>query len=891
MKHLPIFIFLSFCFPVQGQEPDNESIRLRSYLQALRDFSRHIPQEKVYLHFDNTSYYQGDPIWFKCYVTTAQHQLSELSKTLYVELLNPGGEIISTRILKMENGQCHGDFRLTQLPFYSGFYEVRAYTKYMLNFGDEVIFSRLLPVFNKPKTEGHFEEKAMLNYSRLGMDNYPMKREEPEKGKAVNLRFFPEGGNPVQGVASRIAFEATDETGNPIEVTGMVVDGTNQVLCSFSSTHEGRGIFRYTPGDAGRRKDVAEVDYSGKKYRFDLPDVLPQGVIMEVDNLSHPDSIGISLRKNSHTPSQMVGVVVLHGGKFLSYRFTHITQDNEVSFRMDKTQFPSGVSQVVVFNVNGAIVCDRLVFTGGNKWVGITAKTDKSMYKPLELVDMVLSVTDRGANPVQTTFSLSVRDGANEVEGSHHILTDLLLMSEIKGFVRNPPWYFEDDDEMRRTALDVLLMVQGWRRYSWNKMAGLEPLNLKYFAEQGIETNGTVVSLLTQTPKPSVDVDMLLVQKAENDAEGGGYMDSFVTDNLGRFSFVSDVNGRWNMVLSVSEKGKKKDHQILLDRLFSPKPGAYRYADLQVHIAAKNSENNQINDDTPDDAPDHDGELFFASRQDSLAKLGIGEQVRQLTPATVRARRRTQGQDIYQNRSTSVAYYDVATESDRIYDSGKYIGKNIHELLKNMNPDFSVVPGTVSQPLKVSTEASKNMNSDSSIQPDGDADGDMEWMLYRNRMVLFVIDYERVDWSKRMSKFGYQYLNLSAIKSIYINETTSAFCEYFFIPGISCELVRGRFGCVVFIETYPDGQIPVEGAHGVRKTWLEGYSPVSEFYSPNYSVLPPMPDYRRTLYWNPMVTTDEFGQAHIQFYNNSSAKNFSISAETVTPSGMIGIYK
>ena len=97
------------------------------------------------------------------------------------------------------------------------------------------------------------------------------------------------------------------------------------------------------------------------------------------------------------------------------------------------------------------------------------------------------------------------------------------------------------------------------------------------------------------------------------------------------------------------------------------------------------------------------------------------------------------------------------------------------------------------------------------------------------------------------------------------------------------------FGCVVFIETY-DEDVPVD-VRGLRRTWLEGYSAVSEFYSPNYSILPPMPDYRRTLYWNPMVTPDENGIAKIEFYNNSRGRNFSVSAETVTPNGIIGVYK
>ena len=107
---------------------------------------------------------------------------------------------------------------------------------------------------------------------------------------------------------------------------------------------------------------------------------------------------------------------------------------------------------------------------------------------------------------------------------------------------------------------------------------------------------------------------------------------------------------------------------------------------------------------------------------------------------------------------------------------------------------------------------------------------------------------------------------------------------------MSCIDKTQRFGCVVFIETY-QGKIPVEGGKGVRKTWLEGYSAVKEFYSPNYSEIPPETDYRRTLYWNPNVTTDETGKAKIEFYNNSRCTNFSISAETVTTEGKIGKYK
>ena len=58
----------------------------------------------------------------------------------------------------------------------------------------------------------------------------------------------------------------------------------------------------------------------------------------------------------------------------------------------------------------------------------------------------------------------------------------------------------------------------------------------------------------------------------------------------------------------------------------------------------------------------------------------------------------------------------------------------------------------------------------------------------------------------------------------------------------------------------------------------------------DYNLMPPEADYRRTLYWNPNVTTDKDGKAKIDFYNNSSCKQMFISAEGITKDGTPIIY-
>ena len=266
---LATFAFILSSINASAQEAqetiDSTAQKLMGYAAALNNFGKALPQEKVYLHLDNTSYYQGDKIWFQAYVVTADNKPTALSRTLYVELLNAGGTVVNKVTLPIVNGRCNGDFALTHLPFHSGFFEIRAYTKYMTNFGEDVIFSRVIPVFDKPEKEGNFEEKKMLRM-RTKNSRYVVKREWEERSEEVTLKFFPEGGNLVAGVASQVAFEATDQGGAPLEIKGRIVSKGGDTKGEFATRHEGRGVFEYTPSEG----DKAEVEYRGKNYKFDL---------------------------------------------------------------------------------------------------------------------------------------------------------------------------------------------------------------------------------------------------------------------------------------------------------------------------------------------------------------------------------------------------------------------------------------------------------------------------------------------------------------------------------------------------------------------------------------------------------------------------------------------
>ena len=75
---------------------------------------------------------------------------------------------------------------------------------------------------------------------------------------------------------------------------------------------------------------------------------------------------------------------------------------------------------------------------------------------------------------------------------------------------------------------------------------------------------------------------------------------------------------------------------------------------------------------------------------------------------------------------------------------------------------------------------------------------------------------------------------------------------------------------------------------GRRTTTVKGFTRPVQFYSPIYPDGPieGHADYRRTLYWNPNVITDEEGRARVEFYNNSFTRKFTINAAGITASGI-----
>ena len=243
----------------------NMPTTLDGWADRLQKFGKSIPQEQIFIHTDNTCYFLGDTLFYKAYVRRSDGIPSRVSKVLYVELLNQDGYLVQRQLLELERGEAHGDFVLND-TLYGGYYELRAYTRWQLNWGEfehphtdfaemwfynkkmakdyyrdyEKLYSKVFPVFDKPREPGAFDHFMTLR---------PLRRQfkaDKEMPKAV-VRLYPEGGHLVAGVKNRVAFEANDDEGMHIEGTLTVVDASGNKVAEAKTEQRGRGSVELIP--------------------------------------------------------------------------------------------------------------------------------------------------------------------------------------------------------------------------------------------------------------------------------------------------------------------------------------------------------------------------------------------------------------------------------------------------------------------------------------------------------------------------------------------------------------------------------------------------------------------------------------------------------------------
>jgi hypothetical protein len=291
----------------------------------------------------------------------------------------------------------------------------------------------------------------------------------------IDLAFYPEGGELIEGMACGLGFKALNEYGKPADVRGNIVDQSGNIVAVFDSYHQGMGKLEFTPQN-GQEYFAEITSPANVSKKYDLPKVSQVGYGLKVNKQSLK-SIDLEIS----SPRDEVLYLVAQSRQDI--QFSSVIEATEGISRLSipTESFPVGIAQITLFGSDKIAKSERLVFVNPNKQLNIEVVTDKEKYLPREKVNMTVKVSNELGQPVSGDFSLAVVDDklltfADDKQG--HLLSYMLLESDLKGELVEPNFYFDNENDAtrlkpevnRKEALDHLMLTQGWRKFTWEEI-------------------------------------------------------------------------------------------------------------------------------------------------------------------------------------------------------------------------------------------------------------------------------------------------------------------------------------------------------------------------------------------------------------------------------------
>lgn len=689
---------------------------------------------------------------------------------------------------------------------------------------------------------GTYELRGYTNYMRNFSEAYffskpitvlrPDGKRLPASSVAerLDVQFLPEGGQLVDGLESRVAFKAVNALGMSVPVRGFVLNARKDTITGFSSTHLGIGFLTMKP-EPGQTY-TAYVSQTGGTYQaYTLPVAQPRGVVMQVDNLSNKDNIRIYIRHNRPPADSATAMTLFAQTRGMVVQLIKVPPSPKGTVvQLPKADFPEGIAQLTLFDGTGKPIAERLVFIPKNDQMRVSLATNKTLYKNRERVDVTITTTSAG-KPVPANLSLSAVDARLSPEADSNsatIVSHLMLSSDLTGTIEQPDYYFNPAYTDRFIKLDLLLMTQGWRRFVWNEvLSGTIPPNT-YPVEEGLSLTGRVVRPNQKDVREKVNLTFVLFRR---DSTREFLMGE--TSESGQFGMYGLDFTDTTRVFIQGVKGKaNRDLVISLDQLLKPTVTVTRIPYNTVSVDASEW-------------------AEFIRRTKEYQE--IEAQIRRngeilLQSVTVKAKK-------YEERDSRVIYGtpDASVKFDPINTAGRM---TVLDVIQGRIAGVQVMGSGMNAQVQIRGAA----NFSGIVAP------------------LFVLDGMPVD--------------IQMINSIPVQDVDRVDV----LKGASAAIYGSRAsGGVISVLTKRGGSnydFSKDITPGTLVAKLPGYAPVREFYAPRYNVNKPehvRPDYRATLFWEPMIQTDSDGKATVSFFTSDSKTTLRIQAEGTTFNGQVGI--
>lgn len=667
----------------------------------------------------------------------------------------------------------------------------------------------------------------------------------------TDLQFMPEGGNLVAGITSIVGFKALSEDGKGVFVKGKIINGQNVPVTDFAADHKGMGRFMLLPA-AGESYQALLSFADGSTKSYPLPVVQPAGTTLSVNHLINPDSILIKVNASKEILSKRLSYYLIGQVRGVVCYAAKLTLQQPVNIRMRRTLFPTGIARFTLLNAQYQPLNERQLFINHHDQLKISIKPDKPGYFKRDSIALKIEVKDKDKRPVQGSFSLAITDdGQVKIDSlnKYHILSNIMLTSDLKGEVEDPAYYFGEEQQVVRD-LDNLMLTQGWTGYSWEHIFGSKE-KIKYLPEKEYTISGSVTNALN---KPVAGSEVTLFSKKPF------MLSNTVTDSLGKFTFqnVFPTDSSIFFLQCLNNKGKSFNVGINIDEfvplVFTEKPGAAIpwYVDADTTMLR-----------------------FMEENQKKLTAYNKANGI-MLNEVVVVAKKVIKGSKNLNGPGNA----DLVLDEDAMVKAGKM---NLLNLLQQQVKGFNL--GVF--PPRTQTQSYVIYGKQVRLVFDGvDLDFFFEANSGRNN--------ERVEFLNNYLK-SYTTEDIKGIEVMFNRKYEAAYSFHYLSTEDILKISPGNGIEYAFIEiTTRSGQGPflkkTPGTYQYKPFVTFNYPKL--FYRPRYSPeiknLPAV-DLRSTIHWEPNIITDKNGEASVSFYSSDKTGTYTAIIEGSNMNGNVGV--
>jgi hypothetical protein len=818
-------IFLFSFIPSVSRGPGPLSVE-----SALKTYYKKYPLEKIYVQTDKQVYSIGQTIWYKVY-STVYGSPATLSKIVYVQLVNRSGKIIAQSKLPLVEGKTNGDIQIPD-TLQSNIYQLRCFTSWMLNFDESSLFHKDVYIKN-------------IIDSSEAVSTKP----EPER---YSVQFFPEGGDLIDQITDNIAFKATDQNGMPASVHGEIKNNSGDLVDSFTTFHDGMGKFSLHADIKHSYYAIVHLPDQSTK-NIPLASIKQSGINLKILEQNR-DMVAIKITYHEAERDKYRNIILAacqNNGKIATYP---LELDPGINlYNIPKKDFSTGILRLTIFDNNNLPQSERLVYIDKENPLQLKLTKDTVSFAPK--TKSAFTIQTKGMDPKidKANISVSVTDAdrAPEDSLSDNICTRLLLSEELKGYVHNPAYYFSNKSDSVQTALDLVMMTNGWRNFEWKKILNDEPVKLNHPVEDSLYIAGELAGYKDEK-KDNPTLKMIITQ-----GDSIRFIGYVSPDSNGRFILKEYSMPGPSTIYFQDEKSKTKTRHYPVKFFTNPLDTIHRTKFVETP--------SDINAETFNESM---AEIWKIEKQQYFPdRKGM------LKAVTVKANYISQ-KELLANRYVSPNF-----QAGHFHDldlANNFYPDNIRlfDFLKGQVPGLDVTGSEAYPSFSYHGSATQELipvkSSDIGNVIVGDASGGGG--------------------------------SPTALPYFYVNEAFSSYQDIINIPLSDIALIRyipppasmapfngGKVGVIaIYLKKYDEGMKRASITENDNHYVFHGYSVMRQFYSPDYPVnssLHSVPDNRETIYWNPDLKADANSNMHFSFYNSDHAKRFRIVAEGMDEQG------